>query len=77
MKNLSAINETMADLAGQSCSEKSEMQENIDVNTCLKNSEDSDLFKQHFGSLSATNMVSVVSCYSVYNFLGLFSAIKL
>ncbi|KAH9672782.1 transducin/WD40 repeat-like superfamily protein [Citrus sinensis] len=36
---------------------KSEMQENIDVNTCLKNSEDSDLFKQHFGSLSATNMV--------------------
>ncbi|KAH9736379.1 transducin/WD40 repeat-like superfamily protein [Citrus sinensis] len=57
MKNLSAINETMADLAGQSCSEKSEMQENIDVNTCLKNSEDSDLFKQHFGSLSATNMI--------------------
>lgn len=74
MKNLSANNEMIADVGEQLCSGKNEMQENVDVNTCLKNSEDSDLFKQHFGSLSAANRVSIVSSYGIYNFLGLFQS---
>lgn len=40
----------------------SEVQADMDVNTCHMKSEDTDLFRQHFGSLSTTHKVSDLAC---------------
>ncbi|KAL5742605.1 hypothetical protein ACOSP7_029337 [Xanthoceras sorbifolium] len=57
MQNPNACNGVVAAVAEKSYSDKTEVLENIDVNTCHIKSEHSDLFKQHFGSLSATHKV--------------------
>ncbi|XP_044510723.1 mitogen-activated protein kinase-binding protein 1 isoform X4 [Mangifera indica] len=46
--------EIIADVAEQLASNKPEVQSNIDGNACHINSEHSDLFQQHFGSLSTS-----------------------
>jgi hypothetical protein len=52
------------DVAAQLHSVKtgSEVQADMDVNTCHMKSEDTDLFRQHFGSLSTTHKVSDLAC---------------
>ncbi|XP_031276141.1 mitogen-activated protein kinase-binding protein 1 [Pistacia vera] len=55
LQNASACDELIADVAEQLPSDKPEVQSNIDANACQVKYEHSDLFKQHFGSLSTTN----------------------
>ncbi|KAJ4704500.1 mitogen-activated protein kinase-binding protein 1 isoform X1 [Melia azedarach] len=58
MKSLSACNENVAHMEEQPYSGKNKVQESIDANNiCHMKSEDSDLFKQHFSSLSTTHAV--------------------
>ncbi|KAK2657454.1 hypothetical protein Ddye_010506 [Dipteronia dyeriana] len=57
MQNSSACNGAVADVTEKSQSDETEVQENLDFNAYHIKSEHSDLFKQHFGSLSATHKV--------------------
>ncbi|KAK0585024.1 hypothetical protein LWI29_022366 [Acer saccharum] len=57
MQNSSVCNGAVSDVTEKSHSDETEVQENLDVNACHIKSEHSDLFKQHFGSLSATHKV--------------------
>lgn len=78
MKSLSACNENVAHMEEQPYSGKNKVQESIDANNiCHMKSEDSDLFKQHFSSLSTTHAVSTVACCSAYSFLGFVPVINL
>ncbi|KAK3226204.1 hypothetical protein Dsin_006066 [Dipteronia sinensis] len=58
MQNSSVCNGAVADVTEKSHSDETEVQENLDVNACHIKPEHSDLFKQHFGSLSAMHKVS-------------------
>lgn len=66
MQDKNAQCKVVSGVAERSNSGKTKVQENVDYNVCWEESDETDLFKQHFGSLSTTHKVGTLACVGIY-----------